>query len=393
MRRFYPLLLILLFNQVLLSQTDISDTVYSDILKEKRYLSIHLPRSYDSSVNKKYPLIIALDSENIYYFTVANTEIYYDPDPDFQIIPETIVVGIKQNYNYKSTDNLIRGKDAGYDKKSGLLTKNAEEFKNFIYRELLPFIRSNYRINDFSAIIGHSLTATFVSNLLLENNNQIKAFISISPNLPDELAQKINLNNFSSLKIYYNSTGTYDLSDHKDSVEKFHNSYHTKERVMYKFDFFENENHLGLISRSLPNAIKHIFCLYKPTSEEAVKNLIQSSDKHLFLKNFAANSKYIYGEEVILTNSDFLEFYYYLENNIKDYWSLYKEIADIHLEMLPGTEAYFALGKYEEEYKKDFTKALNYYQKGYNMLEKDVSNKDSFLKDIQRIKLKIRSAK
>lgn len=393
MRKITTLILILIFSQIVLAQTDIQNTIHSEILKDDRFLSIHLPRSYNDSINKKYPLIITLDSENLYYFTVANAEIYYDSDPDFQIIPETIIVGIKQNYNYKNTENLIRGRDADYDNKTGFLTKYSEPFKNFIYQELLPFIKSNYRTNDFSAIIGHSLTATFVSNLLLEDNNQIKAFISISPNLPNELSEKINSKNYLTPKIYYNSTGTYDLSDHKNSTERFQNEYGKNKQLIYQFEFFDNENHLSLINRSLPNAVKHIFCLFKPSSEEAIKNLIKSKDKSSFLKNFASNSKAIYGEATTVTNSDFLEFYYYIENNIKDYWALYKEIADIHLEISPGTEAYYALGKYEEEYKKDYAKALKYYEDGYKVIEEEISNKESFYEDIKRVKTKMESKK
>lgn len=136
-----------------------------------------------------------------------------------------------------------------------------------------------------------------------------------------------------------------------------------------------------------------IFCLFKPSSEEAIKNLIKSKDKSSFLKNFASNSKAIYGEATTVTNSDFLEFYYYIENNIKDYWALYKEIADIHLEISPGTEAYYALGKYEEEYKKDYAKALKYYEDGYKVIEEEISNKESFYEDIKRVKTKMESKK
>lgn len=391
MKKIATIFLILFINQIGIAQIDLQKEIYSDILQENRYLSIHLPSSYNDSINKKYPLIITLDSENLYYFTVANTEIYYDPDPDFQIIPEAIIVGIKQNYNYKNTEYLIRGRDADYDTKTGLLTKYSIPFKNFIYQELLPFVKSNYRANDFSAIIGHSLTATFVSNLLLEENDKISAFISISPNLSNELSEKIQSKNYSVPKIYYNSTGTYDLSDHKNSTEKFHSDFKGNQQLVYQFEFFENENHLSLINRSLPNAIKHIFCLFNPSSEEAINRLLQAKDKRLFLKGFAANSKAIYGEETALTNSDFLEFYFYIENNVKDYWPLYKEIADIHLELLPGTEAYYALGTYEENYNKHYQKALDYYERGYELIEEEVSNKDSFYEDIQRVQTKIKS--
>lgn len=374
-----------LFTICVSAQTDLTTTIQSKILDEDRYLSVHLPRSYNDSISKKYPLIITLDGENLYYFTVANSEIYYDPDPDFQVIPETIIVGIKQNYNYKNSENLIRGKDASYSTKTGLINKNAIQFKDFIYNELLPFLKINYRINDFSAIIGHSLTATFVSNLLLEDNDRIKAFIAISPNLPEELTTKINTYNYKNSKIYYNSTGSFDLPDHKTTTQRFNSNFNC-EQLIYKYDFFQNENHTSLISRSLPNAIKHIFVFFKPTSEEVIKDLLKSSNKLKFLEDFKKNAKNIYNEEITISNSDFLEYYDYIENNVTNYWSVYKEIADIHLKILPETEAYYALGKYEEQHTKNYKKALFYYQKGYDLLEDNVSNKTSFQKDIDRVK-------
>jgi predicted alpha/beta superfamily hydrolase len=85
----------------------------------------------------------------------------YDPDPDFEIIPETIIAGIYQNYSMdETTYNLIRGKDAMWNKDTGMFSKNSKLFNGFITEELLPYLKSNYKIGEFSAILGGSLTAS-----------------------------------------------------------------------------------------------------------------------------------------------------------------------------------------------------------------------------------------
>ena len=112
MRKFKLLLLFLVLGLNLNAQTDFDVTLNSKILDTERKIKIHLPKSYEEDTDKTYPLILVLDAEHTFYFTVGNTEIMYDPDPDFEIIPETIVVGIYQNYSLDGTTyNYVRGTD------------------------------------------------------------------------------------------------------------------------------------------------------------------------------------------------------------------------------------------------------------------------------------------
>ena|SRR5690554_5794368 len=158
----------MVFSYNLQAQTDFDVSLKSKILKTERKIKIHLPKSYEKETDKDYPLILVLDAENTFYFTVGNTEIMYDPDPDFEVIPETIVVGIYQNYSLDGTTfNYVRGTDNDWNTETGKFSESSSKFYNFLQYELLTYLIENYRIGDFRAILGHSLTASFVGSIIL----------------------------------------------------------------------------------------------------------------------------------------------------------------------------------------------------------------------------------
>lgn len=389
MRTFKLLVLLILLSSNLNAQTDSNISVNSKVLETERKIKVHLPKSYETSKDKTYPLILVLDAEHTFYFTIGNTEIMYDPDPDFEQIPETIVVGIFQNYSLDGTDyNYVRGSDASWDTNTGKFSKSSKKFYEFIKNELLPYLEKNYRIGEFKSLLGHSLTASFVASTMLENDTVFDAYVLLSPNLLDfneTLFDKIE--NGDQKKLVYLSTSDNDLEGHKASIDKLNDGYFSKreyKKTIYEFQNFQDENHMSLISRSIPFAIEHIFKLYQPINDTTIEKFFSSNDKINFLTELYEITNSFYGTNRPIRDTD-LEDLADLAIERED-WLTLKEIADFDIQLHPNSETgYYSRARFEEKYNKDLKTALKFYKKGYSKLEPEVVNNEYWYKEIIRV--------
>lgn len=389
MRIFKLLALLILLGLNLNAQTDFNISINSKILDTERKIKIHLPKSYETSKDNTYPLILVLDAEHTFYFTAGNTEIMYDPDPDFEQIPETIVVGIFQNYSLDGTDyNYVRGSDASWDTDTGKFSKSSKKFYEFIKNELLPYLEKNYRIGEFKSLLGHSLTASFIASTLLENDSLFDAYILLSPNLlgfNETLFDKIE--NGKQNKMVYLCTSDNDLEGHKTSIDNLNNDYFSKreyKKTVYEFQKFQDENHMSLISRSIPFAIEHIFKLYQPINDKTIEKFFSSNDKINFLTELYEITNSFYGTNRPIRDTD-LEDLADLAIERED-WQTLKKIADFDIQLHPNSETgYYSRARFEENYNKDLKAALKFFKKGYSKLEPEVVNKEYWYKEIIRV--------
>ena len=389
MKSFKLLLLFLVLGFNSNAQNDFDISLNSKILETERKIKIHLPKSYEKNKEKNYPMILVLDAEHTFYFTVGNTEIMYDPDPDFEVIPETIVVGIYQNYSLDGTTyNYVRGSDASWDRKTGEFSKSSSKFYDFIENELLVYLIDKYRIGEFKAILGHSLTASFIGSIILEKNNNFDAYILLSPNLLDFKSNLFdNIENGIQNKLVYLCTSDYDMTGHKSSITKLndeHFSISDFEKTHYKFQIFKDENHISLINRSIPFAIEHIFKLYQPINSLDEEAFFSNENKIDFLNNLYESSNQLYGTNRKIRDTD-LEELADIAIKRKD-WLALKEIADLDIKLHPNSETgYYSRARFEENYNKDLKLALKYFKKGYSKLEPEVMNKADWYKEIERV--------
>lgn len=138
---------------------------------------------------------------------------------NLDLIPEVVVVGIDQNA-ISEEGEALRWTDCDYDSKSGLPEKKGKDFFNFISLELLPYLESTYRLNDFKTIIGHSLTANYINYFLADSINRFNGYIAISPYIPKAFRDQMGtvIERQSSLKFYSLSTGQNDLKGHREVI-------------------------------------------------------------------------------------------------------------------------------------------------------------------------------
>ncbi|TVZ53216.1 alpha/beta hydrolase [Dokdonia sp. Hel_I_53] len=155
-------------------------TVHSEILQEERALNIYLPKGYNDSGDKKYPVIYLLDGsleEDIIHIAGL---VQFCSFSWINIIPESIVVGIS---------NIDRKRDFTFptknkqDKADFPTAGGSDKFIKFIERELQPTIIENYRVSETSTIIGQSLGGLLTTEVLLTRPSLFTNYIIISPSL------------------------------------------------------------------------------------------------------------------------------------------------------------------------------------------------------------------
>jgi len=116
-------------------------TIKSIILNEKRILNIYMPDGYNAK--EKYPVIYLLDgSANEDFLHIAGLVQFFNLTFN---MPKTIIVGIA-NVDRKR-DFIFPTKNAELNKKYPTAGGSAK-FIEFLEKELQPYIKANYKIND-----------------------------------------------------------------------------------------------------------------------------------------------------------------------------------------------------------------------------------------------------
>jgi predicted alpha/beta superfamily hydrolase len=381
---------LLTISSLCLSQTTLVEPFESHILDEVRTLRIQLPKSFDTQKEKTYNLILTLDGEYLFYATIGNTELLSMEDLD--IIPEVIVVGIDQNSIAEDGEGL-RWSDCDYDFKNGLLEKKGKDFFNFINNELIPYLETTYRVNEFKTIIGHSLTANYINYFLTDTINNFNGYIAISPYVPKAFRNQLltDIEKLSTLKLYSLSTGGNDLKGHRDVILELDSAITStinNPNFIYSMHDYQEEDHTSLVNRSLPDGLKKVYSLYSPMGEsELEKIMLSSMNPTEYLKNKYNRIKEIYELEIPIRMNDlfFTSFVFESQKN----WDELKKIGELTVDLYPNiVYGYYMLGTANENLG-NLKKALDHYELGYSKLTDDVTNKAQFYEDIERVKVEI----
>ena len=150
--------------------TSSSVMIYSQILDEERTISISLPEKYETSQNT-YPVLYVLDAEGKTIFPKCVSTV---KDLVAQgLAPQMIVVGI---WNTNRNRDMIP-EAVSHRPDSG----GAEYFLRFIKEELMPHIKQNYRVSEYSILYGMSNSALFAVYALFEKPETFNAYIASSP--------------------------------------------------------------------------------------------------------------------------------------------------------------------------------------------------------------------
>jgi len=143
--------------------------VPSGILGEERRILVHLPRGYEES-DRSYPVIYKLHGAPLSFFAPIASSL--DLLAESGRIPQAILVGVEQDGHWEVRPRAVDGPP---------LHIRAEEFRQFLTQELLPFVDRNYRTKDLRILMGTFDCGLFAVHTLLEAPESFHAYLANSP--------------------------------------------------------------------------------------------------------------------------------------------------------------------------------------------------------------------
>lgn len=169
----------LAFSNTLLSQNNnvITDSVYSETLKEYRHFWVKLPENYNPKKIAKYPVIYLLDGFSLQ----NNIETVYN-NYWGHYLPHMILVGISNRENRTrdlTTSEIKNRRGMAFNYETG----GADNFTKFIEKELIPKVDSSYQTTPFRTLIGHSYGGLFTINMLINHSHVFNNYIAIDPSM------------------------------------------------------------------------------------------------------------------------------------------------------------------------------------------------------------------
>jgi len=164
-------------NQMFLNQIGMVDSVYSTILKENREIYVHVPETYNPEGKTKYPVAYILDGELFLTpLTVVNQ--FYTGG----FMPEMILVGISNRTN-RLRDLTTSAVSELYGMPASEKNGEAENFTQFIEKELIPYVEKNYPVTTYRTLIGHSYGGLFTMYTLMYHSELFENYVAIDPSL------------------------------------------------------------------------------------------------------------------------------------------------------------------------------------------------------------------
>ena len=357
----------------------VNDTILSKYLNEKRAIEIQLPRSYETEVDKNYPLMIVLDGD--YMFNIVSGSVDYLSY--WGDIPENLVVGINQK-DTRFQDSSV------FDNITHTPISSTASFYDFIVNELIPYFSKNYRVSNFKVIVGQERTANFANFFLLKNDPQIRGVISISPKISENMSRYLNENlSKSNSKIVYTlSSSKRDFESIFKNVSELTASLDSIENKNLRFEslIFDKENHYILPSVSVPKSIRSTYSMYSDIDKIEYDSIISKLETSPidYLKNKYQLIKEFYDLDKTISMNDFMAIEEFIEEN--EFFNLYDELSELAKQEYPGTilPSYYK-GRFIEE-TGDPKKAMYIYRSAYNMKEVKGLTKEYLLELAERIK-------
>jgi predicted alpha/beta superfamily hydrolase len=159
------------------NSTSIADSIYSNTLNEQRKFWVQLPENYNSKSDIKYPVIYVLDGFSLQDELTMVYNNYWG-----HYLPNMILVGIGNRNNRirdLTTSQIKMRRGTSFDQETG----GAENFTQFIAKELMPHIDREYKTTAYRTLIGHSYAGLFTINMLVNHTHLFNNYIAIDPSI------------------------------------------------------------------------------------------------------------------------------------------------------------------------------------------------------------------
>jgi predicted alpha/beta superfamily hydrolase len=168
-----------LFERPELGSSVDQGTLYSEVLDEKREFLVHLPESYSSDPERRYPVLYVLDGTSQDIHTAESAALM----ARIGVVPEILVVGIPNvNGEGRQRDYTPPGMRQDIDENESP-DGAGDRFLLFLETELIPRVEGEYRTNGLRMLAGNSRGALLVVYSLIEKPSLFEARFAHSPAL------------------------------------------------------------------------------------------------------------------------------------------------------------------------------------------------------------------
>ena len=230
-------------------------TLESNILAEKRPITICLPKDYGEGTTR-YPTLYLLDGEQNLFHTAGICRYLREVGK----IEGFIIVAIHSINRYRdyTPDKIEHHQGTG----------GAKQFTGFLTQELIPFIDKNFRTQTFRSIFGHSYSGSYVFHLLFNQPDFFNAYFAASPNLIilDKIEEQITSRikqGFKNYKFLFTGFGKAE-EDFLQRAKECKNIFSTlaPANCDWSLQILENDTHSSTPHRSIYNGLEMIFKEY-----------------------------------------------------------------------------------------------------------------------------------
>ena len=153
------------------------DSIFSNTLNEYKNFWVQLPENYNPNSPEKYPVIYILDGGIMLNTLETVYNNYWG-----HYLPHMILVGISNQSNRTrdlTTSQIKMRRGAEFNQDTG----GAEQFTDYITKELIHYVDKTYPTTSYRTLIGHSYAGLFTINMLVNHPAFFKNYIAIDPSL------------------------------------------------------------------------------------------------------------------------------------------------------------------------------------------------------------------
>jgi len=262
------------------------DTLQSKFLDENQAIQVYLPPDYYNS-NDIYPLQVVLggNSRTRMYYSISEylSETYQILELNqLHTIPESIVVGL------------------GHAPRN-----NMENYRKFVFYEVLPLVDSKYRKCHYKSLVGHSQDGEFVLQSLFSEESPFHAYFCSAPTNSDYFIGELNneanvsfLKNSKKRLLIVASQQDYFYEENLKLIDTFKKI--SNGTFLFKSIVKSSDNHHSIFPVSITDALFFIFNDWLFT----IPDSYNENTTDLFLKHYEILSEKI-GLEIAPPEFDF----------------------------------------------------------------------------------------
>jgi len=226
--------------------------IQSNYLNEEREVQVYIPKGYEKDKMHSYPVLYVLDGQEYFLHGVAYQDMLRFRDKS----PEFIIVGI-------NTDRR---------KRRSLFFKESDKFIDFLQKELIPFIDTNFRTKKEKERLyfGWEMAGGLGLQILADENELFSGFIIASPTHASEkrmdALKKINKSN--TFILLTAAPEEHWITEDTSFLSIINNPINNKK---WRYSVLDREDHYTTPLKTIHEGLSDYFGDYKPIRLRSVK--------------------------------------------------------------------------------------------------------------------------